>query len=102
MKKVMLIVVLGLGTIPYTGCFKDLNTNVNCMKQIPAGSFLMGVDSIYQTAGIVNPFGDTIHQVTRLGIRYGFHRSYTGGVSWAYGGKSVAFQRFSEFAVAPC
>ncbi|MGA2506129.1 MAG: formylglycine-generating enzyme family protein [Chitinispirillaceae bacterium] len=34
------------------------------MKLIPVGTFLMGVDSIYQTAGIVNTFGDTIHQVT--------------------------------------
>jgi formylglycine-generating enzyme required for sulfatase activity len=34
------------------------------MKLIPAGSFLMGTDSIFQTAGTVNTFGDTIHQVT--------------------------------------
>ena len=34
------------------------------MKHIPAGSFLMGADSIYQTAGAVNTFGDIIHQVT--------------------------------------
>jgi formylglycine-generating enzyme required for sulfatase activity len=62
MKKVILIVVLGLGTMLYTGCSR--RPIYYGMKLIPAGSFLMGVDSIYQTAGIVNTFGDTIHQVT--------------------------------------
>jgi formylglycine-generating enzyme len=33
-------------------------------KLVPAGSFLMGRDSIYQTAGAVNKWGDIIHQVT--------------------------------------
>jgi sulfatase modifying factor 1 len=34
------------------------------MKLIPAGTFLMGADSVSQTAGTVNYSGDTIHQVT--------------------------------------
>ena len=34
------------------------------MKLIPAGTFLLGADSVSQTAGMVNYAGDTIHQVT--------------------------------------
>jgi formylglycine-generating enzyme len=34
------------------------------MKLVPAGSFLMGADAASQTAGTMNTWGDTIHQVT--------------------------------------
>jgi formylglycine-generating enzyme required for sulfatase activity len=61
MKKIALLAVIGLWTVFFTGCRRPVYYG---MKLIPAGSFLMGVDSIYQTAGAVNSFGDTIHYVT--------------------------------------
>ncbi|MBN1127593.1 MAG: SUMF1/EgtB/PvdO family nonheme iron enzyme [Chitinispirillaceae bacterium] len=64
----LIVVCLGFGTALFTGCgdkgTDPDDTAVYTMKLIPAGTFLIGVDSICQTPGTVNWWGDTIHQVT--------------------------------------
>ncbi|MGA2508400.1 MAG: SUMF1/EgtB/PvdO family nonheme iron enzyme [Chitinispirillaceae bacterium] len=68
MKKNALLAVIGILTVFFAGCEKLGSGSGRqvyyAMKLIPAGSFLMGVDSIYQSAGAVNTYGDTIHHVT--------------------------------------
>jgi formylglycine-generating enzyme len=61
MKKIALTAVIGLWAAFFTGCGKHVYYG---MKLIPAGSFLMGIDSSYQKTGAVNTFGDTIHYAT--------------------------------------
>jgi formylglycine-generating enzyme required for sulfatase activity len=68
MKKNTLLAIIGIWTMFFIGCGRlgsGFGSQVyNGMKLIPTGSFLMGADSIYQTAGDVNTFRDTVHNVT--------------------------------------
>ncbi|MBN2037299.1 MAG: formylglycine-generating enzyme family protein [Chitinispirillaceae bacterium] len=71
MKKIygfFVVACLVVGMALLTGC-GDKGTNPDdtsgyIMKPIPAGSFLMGADSVGTAAGMVNYWDDTVHQVT--------------------------------------